>query len=366
MGRMSSLLSLVIVICLVLVSCSVMAQAKTTVSPSTVPTSTNTQEVTSSPLPSPKPTEIPTIPPTPQPTPTPTPIPTATPQPDPWASFFTTGGAWITVPDQKRGPWSYKDENLSINIQLQKLGSRDYFRAEIYTRGPLPFGGFAYNDPNGRKRALPYLIARQNDAILGITGDYVSHVGNAKGVMIRAGKVFFDKAQAPTLAVMPDGELRVYEPGKITAKKLLAMGVKDSFAFGPILVKDSKIHPSVAHHRLWLHNWRAAIGMIEKGHYIIIVNPEGINLTELAQIFIKNKCTVAYNLDGGHSSTIVFMGEQLYKQAPGEDKGEQRSLSDLLMIGVSPAVPGPNAPVYCNGLGFNDKYKPKPTDGPLK
>jgi hypothetical protein len=292
-------------------------------------------------------------------------VPTPTPTPDLWAGFFSPDGPWVNVADWDKGPWIYKDQLLSINIELRKIGNTPYFRAEVYTRGPLPFGGFAYQDPSARKRALPYLIARQNDAILGITGDFVIIGNNPKGVMIRNGKIYKDKAQAPTMAIMPDGELKVFDAGKVTAKQLLALGVKDSFAFGPILVRDGKINKAVYTHRLRPHNWRASIGMIEKGHYIIIVNQVGVDMATLAQLYVDNGCSVAYNMDGGHSTSIVFMGEQLYKQSPGEDNGEQRSLSDLLMIGVSTAVPAPDAPVYCNGLGYNKKNKPLPTNGPL-
>ena len=369
----SLLTAMLAILCAVSAACAALAEPSHTsgapvstppaiTSEPTPPPSPSPTATVQPPSPSPPPTEKPT--PTLTPSPTPSPSPTATP--DLWAEHFTKGGAWVTVPNQDKGPWIYKDETLSIQIDMLKFNSRTYFRAEIWSRGPLPFGGFAYNDPKGKKRALPYLIARQNKAILGITGDYVTHNGNPKGIMIREGRIYHDKKAAPTLAVMPDGELKVYEPGEITATKLLKLGVKDSFAFGPILVKDGKVHKSVAGHRLNTHNWRASIGMVEKGHYIIIVNPVGISLTDLAKLYVKNKCTVAYNLDGGHSSTIVFMGEQLYKQAPGEDNGEQRSLPDLLMIGTSGAVPAPNAPVYCNGLGYNKKYRPKPTDGPLK
>jgi hypothetical protein len=353
-----------IIVCFMLVSCSGITQVNPSVITTDAPATTG-GSATLQPTPVPTPSTS-TLSPTQAPTPSPTAAPTPTPTPDPWAGIFAQSGAYVTVPDQDKGPWTYKDQNLNVHIEKRKLGSRVYFRAEIYTRGPLPFGGFANNDTSGHKRALPYMIARQNKAIFGITGDFVIIGDNPKGVMIRQGKVYHDKKQAPTLAVMPDGNLQVYDRGKITAKQLLGMGVKESFAFGPILVRDGKINKEVYTHRLKTHNWRAAIGQIEKGHYIVIVNPIGISLAELAQLFVDNKCTLAYNMDGGHSTSIVFMGEQLYKQSPGEDNGEQRSLSDLLLIGTSPAVPAPDAPVYCNGLGYNVKARPKPTDGPIQ
>jgi exopolysaccharide biosynthesis protein len=183
--------------------------------------------------------------------------------------------------------------------------------------------------------------------------------------MIRQGKVYYDKKQAPTLAVMPDGDLKAYEPGEISAKELLAMGVQNSFAFGPILVKDGKIHKSVYTHRLKPGNWRAAIGQVEKGHYICIVSISGFTLAETAKLFLDNHCTVAYNLDGGHSASIVFMGEQLYRGGRGKDNQPQRPLCDMVFIGTSNAVPDAAAPVYCDGVSINKKNRPQPTDGPI-
>lgn len=359
--------------CMLLFSCSVHSLPDSTPAPSVYP-STETVSlppagtatpVRATPSPTLQPTASPAPTPSPSPTPTATPKPTPAPTPDPWAGHFTTGGAWVTVPDPDKGPWIYKDRTLSVEIRKLNLRGSVYFRAEIYTRGPLPAGSFAYNDPKARKKALPYLIARQNMAVFAITGDYVLNNKSIAGVMIRQGTVFANTKKRPTMAVMPDGSLKVFEPGGTNAKSLQAQGVKDAFSFGPILVKDGRIHPSVKHHYLWLHNWRSAIGQVSPGHYICIVAINGIDLTQLAQLFVDNHCTTAYNLDGGHSSTIVFMGEQLYKQSPGDDNGEQRSLSDLLTIGTNDGVPAPDAPVYCNGMGYNPKYRPGPTDGPV-
>ncbi len=272
----------------------------------------------------------------------------------------------MTVQDPDHGPWVYRDESLSIRIELLKAGKAKYLRAEIFTRGPLPMGAFADRDPAGSKRVLPYLIARQNKAIFAITADFVAHRGNDKGVMIRLGKVYYDRKKAPTLAVMPDGELKVYEPGKVTAKQLQASGVKDSFAFGPILVSEGKVHKSVRSHNLRSGNRRSSIGMVEPGHYICIVALGGFTLEGLAKLYLSNNCVVAYNLDGGHSTSMVFMGEQLFRAGYNEDFGGQRPLGDVLVIGSSDYVPDPKAPVYCNGNTYNKKNKPKPTDGPLE
>lgn len=353
--RLAALPLVIILLCFCGSACSPAAGVSATLSTGAT--------VTPTPSPSPIPASTPTASPTPSLPPTPSPSPT--PTPDPWAEHFTKSGAYLSVADPDKGPWLYRDETLSIRIDLITSGKSKYLRAEIYTRGPLPMGAFAYQDTRARKTALPYLLARQNKAVFGITDDFVTHHKNDKGVMIRLGKVYYDKKKAPTLAVLPDGELRVYEPGKATAKELLALGVKDSFAFGPILVNNGQIHKTVRTHPLRPSNKRSSIGMVEKGHYICIVTLTGFTLKGLAELYLQNNCKVAYNLDGGHSASMVFMGEQLFRCGYNDLFSGQRPLPDMLVIGHNDAVPDPKAPVYCNGNSYNKKYKPKPMDGPL-
>jgi hypothetical protein len=353
-------------------ACALLAAcAHTAPAPGRAPSSPPARSAAATTRPAPAQTTTPTPAPVsakstgPDQSPSPAPTPTPTPTQDPWAEHFTAQGAYVCVKDADAGPWIYKDETLSIRIDIVKTGRLKYCRAEIYTRGPLPGGCFAYNDAKMRKTALPYLIARQNDAVFGITADMLAHRGNPKGVMIRKGAKYFDRKQAPTLAVLPDGSLKVFEPGETSYKKLAALGVRDSFSFGPILVKDGKIHKSVYTHPLKPGNWRSAIGQIEPGHYICVVTLGGFTLHHIAQLFIDNKCTLAYNLDGGHSASMVFMGEQLYRGGRGKDGLGQRAITDILTIGSNPAVPDPGDPVYCNGVTKNKKNRPKPTDGPL-
>lgn len=66
-------------------------------------------------------------------------------------------------------------------------------------------------------------------------------------------------------------------------------------------------------------NPRTAIGIIDECHYILVVSDgrtsesEGLSLYELATIMQDYGCTTAYNLDGGGSSTMYFLGEVVNK-----------------------------------------------------
>ena len=69
-------------------------------------------------------------------------------------------------------------------------------------------------------------------------------------------------------------------------------------------------------------------------------------------LFYIYGCKQAYNLDGGNSTAMVFMGEHL-NQHPGvpESKGGQRSLPDMLMWGTSDQVPSVDDPVLHDSTG---------------
>ena len=61
-------------------------------------------------------------------------------------------------------------------------------------------------------------------------------------------------------------------------------------------------------------------------------NERGLSVLELARFFSQYGCSFAYNLDGGGSATMVFMGEVLnYPTSKGDYK--EREVSDIVYIG---------------------------------
>ena len=76
-------------------------------------------------------------------------------------------------------------------------------------------------------------------------------------------------------------------------------------------------------------------------------------LPEFAQLFVDQGCTTAYNLDGGVSACMVFMGEQLNqhgnKRVGTYQDSYQRRVPDGLVWGYSDQVPGEDDPIYNTG-----------------
>jgi len=112
------------------------------------------------------------------------------------------------------------------------------------------------------------------------------------------------------------------------------------FSFGPALMEDGivVVDENTEVSKSKSSNPRTAIGQISELHYIFIVSDgrtgesSGLSLLQLAQELKERGATVAYNLDGGGSSTMYFNGEVVNNPTNGRSEKE-REVSDIVYIG---------------------------------
>ena len=293
--------------------------------------------------------------PTPEPTEEPTPEPTA----DPNDVYFLDGDGEEYELDFEKGHWWYKNDSLAIDVLEVHTTFKDeknktvplvYYVADIRMRNYSSYrsgvhGGF---EP-------PWKYARIEKAVLGITGDNLDRdEKELKGCLLRKGKLYWN-AKKETLVIEGGMSMYVLPAGEASERVLMDHGVRDTYGFGPILVRDGVVNKGVSKNRVNHANPRCGIGMIEPGHWIAIATDgrqlnysHSITLEYFAQMFVDYGCTVAYNMDGGASVGIVFMGEALnrhIKQLP----DEQRPWNDALLFGYSENVPSPNEKTIHNG-----------------
>ena len=87
-------------------------------------------------------------------------------------------------------------------------------------------------------------------------------------------------------------------------------------------------------------NPRTAIGQIGEGHYLFLVsdgrtdNSQGLTLYQLAELMREYGCQTAYNLDGGGSSTMVFLGAVVNNPTSNGRRIAEREVSDIVYIGL--------------------------------
>jgi len=253
---------------------------------------------------------------------------------------------YIQGEDSTLGPWLYMDTNGIALICLDYSGDRELFRADMLaTKNALPSGRVTRPGASGNYIQMPAVMAdeqaRNAHAVLAFTGDYLGWTSNRKGVMIRNGVLYYDRQETTTLAILPDGTLTIFQPYETSASKLMEQGVRDSFSFGPTLVEDGKKTDELIRFVAGgydLFTTRVGFGYSDPYHYLAIVTPRerytSLSWERLAEYFISYGARVAYNLDGGHSSSLVFMGRELSLVSTRSNwkYNNIRGLSDVVMF----------------------------------
>ena len=136
--------------------------------------------------------------------------------------------------------------------------------------------------------------------------------------------------------------MQVFESDELEAEQYLEMGATDVLAFGPIMIRDGQLNVEGLEKYGTSSAQRTAIGMIEPGHYMAMMlegrhsRSRGAGVSFLAERMLERGCQVAMNLDGGQSSTILFMGRQICKvvNSSGRDASARKS-AEILGIGYS-------------------------------
>ena len=245
--------------------------------------------------------------------------------------------------------WNYQSETVSISIQEVTQGSGNnavtYFVADVVLSDATQLmNAFAENSFGRNIIAYTSEIAQENAAIFAINGDYYGF--RSDGIVIRNGVIYRDVPARVGLAFYKDGTMKIYDETQTSAQELLDQGVWNTLSFGPALIENStitngldqvEIDTNFGNHSIQGNNPRTGVGIIDANHFVFVVvdgrSPgysKGVTLTGFAQIFKDLGCTAAYNIDGGGSSTMYFMGRVVNNPL---GKHKERGTSDILYIG---------------------------------
>ena len=271
--------------------------------------------------------------------------------------------------DAENGVWRYASETLRIEIfrREQKKPARVWYEAEVFCAEGSAGPRMVANDPENWKKSAnmeyPHKIARKNGTVLAVSSDFaqlrIQQKKSRPGIIIRNGEVISDRTKKrdgkdfPTLdclAIWPDGDMKVYFSDEMTAEEYLEAGAVDVLAFGPILIRDGKLNEEALDKYGTSHAQRTAVGMAEKGHYWFMMlegriqRSKGDGIRFLAEKLYEKGCTIGFNLDGGDTSCIVFMGHQLCKLQNGKKNKPSRRTSDILGVGTSDLLPAVKDP----------------------
>jgi exopolysaccharide biosynthesis protein len=244
--------------------------------------------------------------------------------------------------------WSYTSDDIQVKIDQVQTGTGSdmitYYVADVVLKNSSSLrSAFADNSFGTNITADTSEIASSNNAIFAINGDYYGFRDD--GVIIRNGTVYRDEPARDAMALFDDGTMQTYDEEEVSSSELLAEGATNTLSFGPILIQDGKIVSDFSNVKIDTNfgnrsiqnaNPRTAIGMIAPNHYVFVVvdgrkegYSRGMTLTELADVMAGLGATEAYNLDGGGSSTMYFMGRVVNNPL---GKNQERGVSDILYI----------------------------------
>lgn len=236
---------------------------------------------------------------------------------------------------------TYRDGNISICIQEYRVNDTEVYVADVTVTSPEYLRTALAKNTYGRNvKETTSAIAERAEAILAINGDFYG--ARNKGYVIRNGTLYrSSSAGNEDLVIYADGSFGVINESKVSAKELLESGAVQVLSFGPALVVDGEISVNSRQEvgRAMASNPRTAIGILGENHYVFVVadgrtgESDGLTLYELAQLMQSLGVKTAYNLDGGGSSTMVFLGEIINNPTTNGRDQSERSVSDIVCIG---------------------------------
>lgn len=257
---------------------------------------------------------------------------------------------------------SYTDSTISVNVWKEHRDGTVYNFAEVKINHASQFRTmFATGDySTATEFVTPLNIAKQANAVVAINSDFCRYNQNGS-VIIRGGRLY---KQSPNgwevLLVDSDGNFNFTDDDA----ELVANGntvewngkvIHNSFSFGPVLVRDGQVitdytNAVAAIHGIYLTGKntvaRAAIGQIGELHYLLCTidgtrrENMGATVPQIAKAMAEKGCINAYNLDGGHSATLVFDNKLVNVPASKDNTGTQRAQSDIIYFAT--AIPENN------------------------
>ena len=219
---------------------------------------------------------------------------------------------------------SYEDASIRVEMETRVIDGETYRIAWVEIASPTQLrtavaGG---SNVNSTKEAKVIDMAKKNQAIVAINGDYYQKQTTKKAFEYRMGVIARKNTNQmkDILIIDENGDFHIVL-AQATADQLAALqaiekeyAIINAFCFGPALVKDGELIQTSKNYD-WAPNGktaRTAIGQLGKLQYVLVAvdgkeNPvRGATHQQLADFMYEIGCQNAYNLDGGGSSYLFF------------------------------------------------------------
>ena len=235
---------------------------------------------------------------------------------------------------------NYADENIIIDLYGFREYDTEIYVAEVtlssaeYLKTAFAKGKYGRNVKENTS-----VTAANNGAIFAVNGDFYG--SQQKGYVLKNGIVYREsRSNREDLVIYPDGSFEIIKESDTSLSEIASKNAWQLLSFGPALIDDGVISVDENDEvgKAMASNPRTAVGIIDELHYIFVVSDgrtnesEGLSLYQLACFMDKLGANIAYNLDGGGSSTMYFKGSVINKPTT-NGRISERSISDIVYIG---------------------------------
>lgn len=223
-------------------------------------------------------------------------------------------------------PMYYKNynEGIFIDITKERKYNTDCYIAKVIIDDPTHFKTI-YSNLNWSNYGMEInRMDEKIDPILIVNGDFRSpYIARDKELgIVRNGKIVRENKFLNVLGMKKDGTLTPINENN--AQAVLDLDIRETWTFGPWLVKDGKAVPGMDnktnHPRTFFGQRFRDDGMLE--YYLIVAEGRssydaGLSNYEMGQILEGLGVDIGYNLDGGGSSVMMFDGKLISRPSGG-------------------------------------------------
>ena len=215
----------------------------------------------------------------------------------------------------------YEDPSIRVELSSGRAYNCDYWIADIKIVDSSQLRTISAGGFSSSATMKGIALAKRANAVLAIDGDYFCYTG--KGYILRQGELFLNDlaGDRDVLLIDANGDFHaVFEPGQGTVTDTVdGIPVINAFYFGPVLVNQGqkvelKFIDGMAYDE---GRQRMAIGQVGPLEYKVMCcagpsrGSRGMTMDRFATFVAEQGVQVAYNLDGGDSTMIIFNGKKI-------------------------------------------------------
>ena len=242
--------------------------------------------------------------------------------------------------------WGYQDGTISLSISTDRYCDTPIYIARVRIAHPSQLRTMMAGRYGTQRTALVTTLAQRGNAVFAINGDYYSYIST--GLVVRQGQMYRwrEDEELDALIIDTQGNLHaVCGLDKETLEKTKETfggaandggSILHALTFGPALIVDGeRAHETYTRPDGGEGKRAQRMVIAQDGplSYVIVccegpdnTDSKGLTLEEMAQYMMTLDVDVAYNLDGGGSTSMIFKGEKINALSTSKN----RSVSDIL------------------------------------